>query len=256
MLLLTRFLVFLLPILTIVLLEILYFYHASASVVIVLGIILFLLIVLTIRLLNHKKYNSDLVYFTLTYYLFVLCGILFITLLEAQPLIHIAIVVVAVICGLLLESIFRLSFLSAYFSRDLVISLINNINALTLYCFVSFLYALNLLFNIDLAWLTVALLVATSIFANTIFSFLNIQILRRCIYILCVAIINIELFWALSFLPIIFYINSFIIVLVYYIFVSLIVLREKTLLTQLVVRKYIIFAILSLLIVLGTAKWI
>lgn len=77
---------------------------------------------------------------------------------------------------------------------------------------------------------------------------------QKILYTLIPALVLVEIFWSLSFLPTNFYINSFIITVSYYIISGLIKNRLNNNLSKKVIRKYLLIGGLCLLLAISTAR--
>ncbi len=253
---LTRALTFVIPLSIFTLLELALLYYLNTYLVGVFLIISLLVLGTAIWFILGKQFNADLFYFTWISFLLLLSGIFFSVLLDGLLSRHLFLLILVIVLGIWLEVIFRHTFFEAYLHRDRIIDFMHNLNSFGFYLWVSALY--GFMFFIDTS-LTLAslLLVGIGILSTYILlSILGVSAWKNRLLTLVVIFGILELFLALNFLPIIFYIKSFILSLVYYFILDLLILEHRSLLTNRAFIVRLFFGVLGLLLILLTSRWV
>jgi len=235
-------------------LEVYFFYHkliypASAFIVIV---IIFSLWSFTKESQTSKQWWN----FAILPALFTLAVISYSTLLENKPLIQL----------LFLFDLFFLYFYFRFSYYYLVkpiaykVSAIENlssyVNFLSYFLIISTIYGLQSYLNIPVWQLMVVLAVVSILAVHQIMWANKIESKTSNLYLILITLALIEIGWAISFLPLNFNISGLILAICYYVIIGLARLYLLEILDKEKIRLYLIFGIVSLFLVLLTARWL
>ena len=206
-----------------------------------------------LRLKNKEARIGLLFLYSLPY---IITGFLYLLVLENSLAISIFLLGWSFLYWLFLEAVFHYFFQT---QRVLLIDLkhiISYSNSVVIFFLAATLVNFSIFLN--LAWYALLPIMAVVIFillrALFMFEGLNKKLVNY--YALIIDLLLIELLWSLLFLPVSFYVIAMVTVLAYYLAVSLAkAYLAKALDTKLVI-KYLVFAVVALVLVLGTATWI
>lgn len=122
------------------------------------------------------------------------------------------------------------------------------------FLFFSIIFALITFFSFSLT--KSLLLVFLITFGLSLFIFWTIKLAIGKIYFLIIAIVILEIFYALTFLPTSFYINSLILTTLFFAMVNLVIRQNKDgLLGAKIIRNHIFFTLLALILIGLVAQW-
>lgn len=205
---------------------------------------------------SADKQGKDFWHFFCLPFLFIFSAFLFsIFLLSSHLFRHIFILTIVFLFYLILESIFNFLYRPNVYQTHSIESFFSYLNLLTLFFLSSSFYNLIFFLNISF-WLFLIFFFFVALFLSFYFFWVN-KILSKenVLYILIITLILTEFFWIISFLPTNFYVNSLILMLIYYLMVVsskyciLKILNKKS------IRQYLIVAGIAFLLVLLTAQW-
>ena len=221
----------------------------------------FLLFILVINglyfwLLRSKNKQAKFGFLFLYSLPYIVTGFLYLLILENAIIISLFLLAWAFIYWLYLEAVFH------YFFQTKQVLLIDlkHIIAYSNSVIIFFLVATLVNFSIflNLAWYIILPVVALVIFVllRALFIFENLDQKVVYYYTVIIDLLLIELLWSLLFWPVSFYVIALVITLAYYLAVSMSKAYLAKALNSKLVIKYLIFAMVALALVLGTATWI
>ena len=243
---------------------------------------IFLLVIFTIGLasfifITKEKFTKKTAQLILPGILFLFNFIVFFLFLTlaSGTFKHIFAIIISLLLGLTLEIIFQL-----FHNQQPIKNYANffsYLNLLTIFMLFSFLGSANIFLGIS-NWLLflIAAVLSLGIFYSNFYtaSFLinqtksdltdilnqkienliNQSKAQKILFTFIPALILIEIFWALSFLPTSFYINSFILTICYYVISGLAKNRLSNNLNKTIIKKYILVGGVCLLLIIFTAR--
>lgn len=233
-----------------------YFYRDPRIVFGILGSIFFILLV-SLKLIVKEKITTKtfwgLAVLPLLLYLAV-CN--FILILSPGILRHIVAVFFALACYAYFENLFLFYFNRISYQVNSLENTATFYNLMIFFLVVLNLNAINSLLNYYLWALILLLLGITFLILIQLFWILKINMPIRWVYILVILVIVMEFFWAISFLPINFYVAAMILTIIYYFILG--TLRAKIVqeLDKKILLRYIIISILLIIIILLTSHWV
>lgn len=242
----TSFLIFVLSISTLFLFEYFSFFFFISFIFLIFISCLFFFILLGKEIKNFWP-------FVVNFILLISGTIFFLIFIRNQSLKIIFIFFLSIFFLFLLEIIFRF----IYEPRKYPVYSLENISFLFLlinsFLFFSFFFALRTFFNFSIIYSLIFLFFI--ICWNLYFLFRLIKIPLERIYFLFVSLIILELFYSFIFLPTAFYVNGLILTILLFLIVNLIIKNKENLLTAEIIKKYLFFTSLALILTLLLAKW-
>lgn len=164
-------------------------------------------------------------------------------------------VVVALFFGMFLESLYRWLWRPRLYQIYSLENLSSFLGLVSLFWFASTFYGFNIFWGVSL-WVVSPAIVLLAIFLSFQFFWASSVWRQQNVwYILAIALIVLELFLALSYLPVIFHIASLILVTSWYIAASLVRTHLVNKLTQGLVRNYLITGGILITLALSLAHW-
>lgn len=266
------------PVLNLICLEIIL---AKPRSVWFLGPFLAVLIFYSVLLLSGSKLNKRFWRFLISPFLFILSSLLFFIflVLASSFFKQVLILLVSLVLFIVLENIYQFFYERLGFFNYSLENIFNYLNLLTIFLFFSGVYSASIFLQVPvgLPFAAVVLVAALISYQNLWvlqalredfkksdhLDFLSQKVaylirqnrLKSVVYVLVPTLLLVEAFWVVSFLPTSFYVNSVFLTLTYYEVASLVKARFQERLTKGLVRGYLAIGVLSLVIVLFTARW-
>ena len=251
MLIFKRFLIWLVPIFTLIAFKLIFF-NPRWIYWILPALALFLVFIIW-HLNNYQLKKFKI--FLITPLILLFSSTLFVAFLKTKTLKYFIVLVLAVFLAVFLETLF----LSLYKPDRYQIGSLENIsgylNLISLFFLVSGLYGLLIFLVIPLWILALVLLVVSALLTYEIMAVSEILFSKSWSYIIIFSLILLELFWVISFLPTSVYVNGLIIALAYYVMAGL---SRNWLLGNLeksVIKRYLLVSLVCFIVILITAKW-
>lgn len=130
------------------------------------------------------------------------------------------------------------------------------INWLTFFLLAAMVYGLESFLNLPIFWLVLIMISAAALLVYQIIWANKIEFRVGLPYILISCLILVELFWSVSFLPFNYNIAGLSLAVCYYIIIGLVKNYLLDKLDAVKVKTYLILGLISLFLVLFTAKWV
>lgn len=130
------------------------------------------------------------------------------------------------------------------------------VNWLTFFLLAATVYGLQSFLNLSISWLVLLMLAATILIVYQIIWAYKIELKISLPYILISCLILVELFWSISFLPFNYNISGLCLAISYYVIIGLVKNHLFNKLDAKKVKIYLTLALISLSLILLTAKWI
>lgn len=248
-----RFLPIIVPFLTIIFLEIFFFFPKMLYVVLVM---LFLLFFFASRQLSLASPSKEKWYKLLIQPAVFTAGIIvFCTMIPSKTLVQCLFVVDIVFLYFYFTTIYyRLLRPDCDFSYSLE-NLSSYGNFLSFYFLASSIYGLQVYLQIQTWLLMIFLIFFTGLIVYQVFWANRITTRFGFIYILIISLVLVELAWAASFLTLSYYVLGLILAVCYYILIGLVRFYLLGKIDKKIIKLYLIFGLSSILIVLLTARW-
>lgn len=129
-------------------------------------------------------------------------------------------------------------------------------NWLAFFLLAATMYGLQSFLNLSISWLALIMLSATALAVYQVIWVNKIELPIGLPYILISCLILMELFWSISFLPFNYNISGFCLAISYYVIIGLVKNHLLDKLEAKKVRMYLMLALISLFLILLTAKWV
>jgi hypothetical protein len=237
-----------------VLFEVLLKYPKSIYLVVILVSFLIILSIfqLTGRVLLK---NSNFLNLAATPLFLFFGGLLFLVFLENVLLRHFVVFLFSVLIFAVLQSItLKFNFRPKYQPHSLE-NIVNHINSLSVFLIASGFLSLLIFLAIPLWILVFSFSVFIILITIQLLWFSESSIKAAWPYLFVITVLMIEIFWVVSFLPTSIYVGGMILTLTYYLLSGI----TKNFLLGIrgakVVKRYLTVTIISLIIILSTAKW-
>ncbi|PIP17591.1 MAG: hypothetical protein COX43_03490 [Parcubacteria group bacterium CG23_combo_of_CG06-09_8_20_14_all_35_9] len=234
------------------------------------GVFIFLvfLSILSISHLTGKIKSQEKVNFLIAPLFFILGSLIFFIFIENRIFQYLFMIGAALMLAVQLENIF-IYFNHPYkekISLAIQSGVSNFFDFITLFLFYSSFFSFRIFLNITLlsliplVFLITILLVYENFWANGIFRISEnvggtTSESKSVSYILIIGILLAEMFWVVNFLPLSFYTNALLLTIVYYTVTSISKCYFKGETESKVVKRYLVFGLFLIGLVLGTAKW-
>jgi len=204
----------------------------------------------------NQKINKEFWQFFGLPFAFVFSSFLFSILLLPQGIFrHIFAAVIAFFMYLILESIFNFLYRPNIYQTQSIETFFGYLNLLVLFFLTSSFYNLTFFLNLPL-WLVLIFFFFAILFLNFYFFWVNkILTKENVLYVLIIALIMAEFFWVVSFSPANFFVNSLILVIIYYLMAIFSKYYILKILNKKIIWQYLIIAGIALFLTLLTAQW-
>jgi len=249
-----RYLPIILPLLILVLLETLNIWPKQIYVVFILSILLIFFAsrqMLVASDKNEKWWNIAILPVCLT------AGILaFSSITVSDWVVQVLFVLNTVVLYSYFITIYHYLLKPRAFNRMSLENLSSYGNFLAVYFIASAVYGLASFLNISIWLLMIFFLVFLILIVYQVLWANSIVSGTGAFYVLLLSLVLTELAWAASFLPLSFYVLGLVIAVFYYILIGLAKFHLLAKLNQNIVKSYLVFGFLSILIVMLTARWL
>ena len=218
--------------------------------------ILIVLVIVSLWFFNKRKFNKEFLRFLISPVLYVISCIGFSLFIEKNIFFHVFAAVISVFLFIYFGRILDYKF---YPKRYQPYSLENfswYLDILIVFLFFSFIYASIVFIKIKILFLIIPVLVVILLLAYQLFWVNKIKFSDSSVFIFAISVILVELFSAIYYLPISFFINAFILTIAFYLMTGL---ARYFLLGSLDKKRILNFVIVSavcLIAVLATAQWV
>ncbi|MBU4332200.1 hypothetical protein KKD19_00370 [Patescibacteria group bacterium] len=254
---------------------------AKPSLIWILGAFVLILVFGATFLISTKKINRKFWRFLLSPFLFIFSSLIFFIFFisESVFLKHFLIAMIAVILGIILENTFRFFYDRKIFFSYSLDNLFHYTNLLSLFLFFSGVYSINVFFEVA-AWVLLPLVFLVMLamsyqnywvceafratpqavdladsLQQKVAALIHRSQVESRLYILIPALVLLEIFWVVSYLPTSFYVNGFFLILVYYGITNIIRARLQNTFESGVVKRCLVWGVVALAIILFTARW-
>jgi len=253
MFLLNKLLQFLTPLSLLIIFEILIYKEKWLWII---SPIVVVLVILTLWSFNRRKINIEFFSFLISPFIYVTSCIAFVLFVEENLFYHAFAVAASIFLFIYLGRILDYKF---YPKRYQPYSLENfswYLNLIISFVFFSFIYALIIFIKVKMIYLVVPVLAVSMLLAYQLFWVNKIKFRESNVFVFTIAVVLVELFSAIYYLPTSFFINALILTVAFYLMTGL---SRYFLLGNLNRKKIINFIIVSavcLVAILATAQWV
>jgi len=193
--------------------------------------------------------------FLTTPILLILSGGIFLVFIEKAIIKHLLFLVIAILIGLFLETLFIYIYEHENYRSPTLENISRLINLISFYFYLSGIYGLAIFLSLSI-WLRVVITLPVIIISiYQIFWINKVKAKKSWLHLLVISLILIELFIAVNTLPTSFYVNGFILGVIYYLMTNLSLDYFSGQIKKGAVSRYLLFSFLMLLLVLITAQW-
>jgi hypothetical protein len=208
-------------------------------------------------IIKDKLRSKEYWYFSLTPALLLLNIYLLILFVQNAMFRQTLLVFAVLVLILYFENIFLYYYWPAKYQPYSIENMSRNYNLISVFMFSVCLYGYLILLDIPIFLLSIILVLFIMLVAKQSMWSNKIENAHSTIYIVILSLIIFEFFWALAFLPISFYVNGFILTLIYYLLFEIFKdkLIDNSLDRRLIVRVIVIFVI-CLAAALISSRWI
>lgn len=254
MILINRLLSILSSLAVFIILELLFF---RPRFLIPLVIILVVAVSLTVLSLNNWQIKKREGWnFLITPLLFVASGFLLIIFLEGAVLNHLVIIFISVFYGVLLENIFHYLHQPINYQPYSLENIFNYVSLITGFFVYTSFFGLIIFLNFPLWVLLILSFLVTLVLIYQIIWINKVAVGAKMIYLFILSLILTEVFWVVHFWPTSYLVSGLILSLIFYLIVNLARIYLKASLTREMVKRYLLIALIVLLLTLATAQWI
>jgi len=219
-------------------------------------ILLLILDILYFLFIFYKKRDGIIFIFLFHSLVFLLAGLVYILILGSDIVINSFLIIWSLIYFIYLESVFHHLYQTKRVLLFNLRNVVSYINLIAIFLLVSAL--INFYIFINFSWGAVFLIFLTCliILILTQFKLNKIEYKKIILYTIILFLIFAEFIIVVMFLPVSFYVSAVIISLLYYLLISLSLLNIKGGLTTSVLMQYIVFTVVSLILVSITSQWL
>lgn len=249
-----RFLPLLVPIISLLFLELYFFLPKLFYVSLVLILIL---LFFTVYLFAKKSYAKEkwYVFFLLPAYFSIAINI-FVLLMPSKIFIQLLLFFNAIFLYYYLRSLYYYLFRFDLYKDYVFENLSSYGNFLTFYFVASSIYGLQSFINVPVWLLMLCLLLISALIVYQLFWTFKINDSQRLIFIPIICLILTELAWSASFLTLSYYVLGLILTICYYILIGVTRFYLMDKLDEKIVKLYLFYGLISIIVVLLTARWI
>ncbi len=193
--------------------------------------------------------------YTVTPGLFILAVLAFLTINEVGLVHHLAIGVATFLLWLYAHNIYQFNYDFEQYSEKSIENVSNYINLITFFVTSLSMYASAILVGLPF-WLLLLLMVGVTwlIGVQSLWSAALLQV-RSLMYLLILSMIVAEVFWVVAYLPTDFYVSGFLLTMSFYVVWGLLKSNLYGIVTQRLIRRYLIIASITVLLVSLTTVW-
>ena len=251
-----HFFVWLLPLMVFSMLEYLYFFYAQRPVV-VFWFIIFSAIILSfgVMIIIGDKNSRNFFLFLATPLFLVLGQFIFVLFLEGKLLRHIIAIVPTMILGVFLENTYVHFQKKEKYEQHSMGNILSFLSLIILYLFAASFFGFIVYLNVSLWIATFIIMFVAFIITEQVMYFHELSFQKSWPYLVIISLVVGEFFWVINFLPSSLYVNAFILTVLYYSMIGVSRNHLLGILSRSVFLRYFFISIISLLVVLITAKW-
>ncbi|NCF74902.1 MAG: hypothetical protein GWO87_00220 [Xanthomonadaceae bacterium] len=224
------------------------------------NIILFKIINISKIVLTDKNY----LFFIAPFFLF-LGAISFLLFLRNILFIHSSILLFSFFYFLFLETLFFYFYSPSFLENSDILAqeqkdyFIENIftiiDLLSLFFIYSTLFSLLYLFNFSLTKIILLVIFVSFLSNHYLFFIYKVPDKISYLYNIIITLLTVEFFWGISFLPINFYVDSLILISVYYVIIGMAYFHFKKKLDKTKVLRHLLISLIIIILAMITAKW-
>jgi len=183
-------------------------------------------------------------------------GWIFLIFLEGKLFKHVFLFFLVILLWIFLKVVFLYFHLRPKYQAHAIENVSGYLNLITIFLLFGGFFNLFIFLGLPFGLLVLAGLISTALLTYQVFWVSEISLISARPYILIITLITMELFLSIRFLPTSAYVNSLVIAIGYYLLTGLgrnwlLNIKEPK-----VIRRYLAISLISLVIVLITAKWI
>ena len=218
------------------------------------------------KIIKLSSENKNYIFFIAPLILFL--GSVAFVLLQSNPwIIHLMIILFCFFYFLFLESLFfyfypdslkvresleKFGSLKEYFLENIF----TVINLVSLFLIYSACFSLSPLFNFSVIFIISLIVIFTFLSNIQLFFIYQIPKNTNYLYNIIITIIIVEIFWAIMFLPISFYVNGLTLAVVYYALVGTIYFHVKGTLDKVKIIRHLTVSCVVIILAIATARWV
>lgn len=253
MLIIKRLLVFIYPLLLILGFGIIFYYPLA---IYWLPLILVLILAAIVWELNGRTWQKKFWHFLINPGFFVLSLFFFIIFIDQLSLKWLVAILGAIFAFLILDNLFTFFYQPGRYQPYSLENTSGYVNVITAFLFFSSLYSAIVFLSMRAYWLIPLAFLAVWLLSYQSIIIHQIGWPKGWLYVIINSLIITELFWVTSYLPTGFYVNGAIVAIAHYFIIGLSCSWLLNKLEKRTIKRYILAAIISLVIILGTARWL
>jgi len=221
-----------------------------------LTLVSFLVIILGVWQLTNRRLKDEKFWYLIVTPLFLFAGgLFFLSFLEGRFFKQFFVIVLSVLVWVFLQVVFLKFHLRAKYQAYSLENIATHFNLITVFLIASSFFNLTIFLGVP-AWLLVIIFAIINILL--IYQLVRLSDIALAVgwpYVVVITLIAAEIFWAVSFLPTSVYINGLIVTIVYYLITGLARNRLLGVWQKQVIKRYLLISLISLAVVLLSAKW-
>lgn len=202
------------------------------------------------RILSPEFFN-----FLIILVFFVFNGLGLVLFIEGEIYVWLIGAVVGFFTALYLEYLFILFYRTAYYPPTSLENICSYLSFLTFGGLFSNLYNFYMWLGVSLVWLSLGALISVLLLVNQMLWVNKIKFNKYWVYPIVIAIILVELFWVIGFIPTSAYVSGMTMALIYYVLFALARLNLLKELSARMAWRYLAAGVAAILLILLTAKW-
>jgi len=249
-----RFLPLLVPFFSFLFFEF-YFFWPKMIFVLVLFFCLFIFFSIRQFILEHHQQEKVINFFLFPSLSFVLT-LLFTALLTSSILIHIIFIFESVLIYIYFKSIYYRLVAPKKYSKKHLENFLSYSNFILFYFLASIIYGYQVYLSINFLVLLIIFLFVSFLIVYQIFWINELNNSNNIFFILIIILCLSEISWAVSFMSLSYYILGLLVSVCYYIIIGLTRFYLLATINKQIIKSYLIFGFLSIIVVLLTSRWI
>lgn len=214
------------------------------------------IIVLSIWHLTGRNFFTQKFWqFIITPLLLLASGILFLVFLEGYWLKQFYLLGLATLIWLFLTVVFFRFYTPLKYQIHSLENISSHLNLITVFLVTSSFFSLIIFLAIPFWVLLISFCLVFILLNYQLVWSSGVNLSRGWLYLGVITLVSAEIFWATSFLPVSIYVSSLIITLCYYLLAGLTRNWFLEIWEGKVIRRYLLISLVSLIVILATAKW-
>ena len=216
----------------------------------------FLVVILSIWQLNNRQLkNGKFWHLVITPALLLGGGLIFMSFLEGRFFRQFFLLVFAILIWAFLEVIFLKFHFRAKYQTHSLENISTHLNLITIFLVASGFFSLIIFLGVPVSLLIIIFAIVNALLVYQLIKISDVIFVAGWPYILATVVVITEIFWAVSFLPTSVYVNGLIVTIAYYLITGLarnwlLGVRESK-----IVKRYLLISVISLAMILLSAKW-